>query len=57
MVSKLSQLATRWLLEIFPLGGKPESSIDSIWDALGMFVRVDELFLGLTQHQKSCTTL
>jgi hypothetical protein len=57
MVSKPTRLATRWLLENFPLGGKFESSIDSIWDALGMVVRVDELFLGLTQHQKSCTTL
>jgi hypothetical protein len=53
MVSKLIRLATRWLREILPLGGK--SSIDGIWDALGMFSSTNELFLGLTQHQKSCS--
>jgi hypothetical protein len=54
MVSKLTRLATRWLRELLPLDGK--SSIDGILDALGMFASASELFLGLTQHQKSCTT-
>ena len=40
-------------LRNFPLGGKP--SIDDIWDALGIFSSANELFLSLTQYQKSCT--
>jgi hypothetical protein len=41
-------------LRILPLDGK--SFMDGIWDALGMFASANELSLGLTQHQKSCTT-
>jgi hypothetical protein len=53
-VTKPTRLATRWLREFLPLDGK--SSIGGIWDALGMFASASELFLGLTQHQESCTT-